>query len=103
MLFTFYLDSGISTREGRSIGGVLDKSASTVVQISLLNLFEADTSMESADYHEGGSSEATLFRTAEEDAVRVNYRKPDTTLRCSLWWHINHEYHHTYTGQHDAN
>ena len=45
-------------------------------------------------------SEATLFHTTEKDALRVNYRKPDTIIRCGLWWFNDHE-SDAYTGQHN--
>lgn len=44
-------------------------------------------------------SEATLFRTTEESALRVYFRKPNITICCGLWQRINYEHHHTYTGQ----
>ncbi len=46
--------------------------------------------------------EATLFRTTKEDALRVYYRKPDTTICCGLWWYIHYE-HNTHPGQHNPN
>ena len=57
-----------------------DKSAPTAVQISQHIFMKEEC------------SETTLFRTTEEDALRVYYRKPDTIICCSLWWNINREH-----------
>ena len=75
----FYLDIGISS-EGRYIGGGHDKSAPTAVQISQHIIMKEEC------------SETTLFRTTEENALRVYFRKPDTTICCSLRWNINREH-----------
>src|SRR6266702_6194444 len=67
-----------------------DKSATSAVQISQRIIMKEEC------------SETTLFRTTEEDALRVYYRKPDTIICCSLWRHINDE-HNAYPGQHNPN
>src|SRR6266699_1501454 len=57
-----------------------DKSAPTDVLISQHIIMKEEC------------SETTLFRTTEENALRVYFRKPDTTICCGLRWNINCEH-----------
>ena len=57
-----------------------DKSAPTAVQISQHIFMKEEC------------SETTLFRTTEENALRIYYSKPYPTIYCGLWWNINHEH-----------
>ncbi len=95
----FYLDIGISS-EGRYIGGGHDKSAPTAVQISQHIIMKeewAPTAVQISQHiiMKEECSETTLFRTTEENALRIYFRKPDTTICCGLRWNINRE-HNTY-------
>ncbi len=73
MLFHFFI--WVSEYPARA-----DKSAPTAVQISQHIIMKEEC------------SETTLFRTTEENALRVYFRKPDTTICCSLRWNINREH-----------